>query len=56
MAQETIHIEKIKDINSMVLKIDLVKGYDRVDWSLLHLIIINVGLERGQNKSCDLFI
>ena len=45
MAQETIHIAKIKDINSMVLKIDLAKAYDKVDWSLLHSILINAGLD-----------
>ena len=35
---------KTKKIDDLVLKIDLVKAYDKVEWSLLCLLLLNVGL------------
>lgn len=39
-AQETLHSIKIQKINSLILKIDLIKEYDRVDWSFLRLVLL----------------
>jgi hypothetical protein len=34
----------VKNIKSLVLKLDLVKAYDRVDWGFLRLFLLQVGI------------
>jgi len=42
--QEGIHSIKIKNLPACLLKIDLIKAYDRVDWGYLHLLL-HIGLD-----------
>lgn len=44
--QEVIHSIHTKNIKAMVMKIDLCKAYDRVDWRLLRMILFKIGLDR----------
>jgi hypothetical protein len=44
VVQEVLHNIKVKNIKAMVLKLDLVKAYDRVDWGFLRLVLLQVGL------------
>lgn len=43
-AQETIHFVKLSRASSIVLKLDLFKAFDLVDWSFLRLLLLNAGL------------
>ena len=40
VAQEVLHNIKMRWIQSMILKLDVVKAYDRVDWGFLRLILL----------------
>jgi hypothetical protein len=40
---ESLHSIKKKKIISLILKLDLRKAYDCVDWALLRLILLKVG-------------
>lgn len=44
MAQECIHSVKVKDLSAVIMKIDLEKAYDRVDWDYLRFILLQIGL------------
>ena len=44
IVQETIHSIKLKKFLAMVLKLDLEKSYDKVDTSMLHLIMLQIGI------------
>jgi hypothetical protein len=44
VAQESIHSIKVKKLKGLILKIDLVKYYDRVNWTYLRLILFQIGL------------
>jgi hypothetical protein len=44
VVQETLHSIKGKNIKALVLKIDLIKAYDKVDWGFLRLVLLQVGL------------
>jgi hypothetical protein len=44
VVQEVIHSIKVKNKKASVLKLDLVKAYDRVDWGFLRLVLLQVGL------------
>jgi hypothetical protein len=44
VAQETLHSIKIKKSKALVLKLDMMKAYDRVDWSFLRLVLLQIGL------------
>jgi hypothetical protein len=44
VVQETLHSLKVKNIKALVLKLDLIKAYDRVDWGFLRLVLLQVGL------------
>lgn len=44
VAQECLHTIKINNLQALILKMDLVKGYDRVDWNFLRLILLQIGL------------
>jgi hypothetical protein len=42
--QEALHSIKTKNQKALVLKLDLVKAYDRVDWGFLRLVLLQVGM------------
>jgi hypothetical protein len=44
VVQEALHNIKVKNIKALVLKLDLIKAYDRVDWGVLRLVLLQVGL------------
>lgn len=44
IAQEGIHKIKTKQIPATLLKMDLKKAYDRIDWGYLRLLLLHVGL------------
>lgn len=41
---ERLHGIKVKKIKSLVLNLDLIKAYDRVDWDLLRLTLLQVDI------------
>jgi hypothetical protein len=43
MAQECLHSIKVKKSKAMILKLDLKKSYDCINWDFLHLILIQSG-------------
>jgi hypothetical protein len=44
VVQEVLHSIKVKNFKALVLKLDLIKAYDRVDWGFLRLVLLQVGL------------
>jgi hypothetical protein len=44
VAQEALHNIKTKKSKALVLKLDMMKAYDRVDWSFLRLVLLQIGL------------
>jgi hypothetical protein len=44
VVQESLHSIKVKNIKSLVLKLNLIKEYDRVDWGFLRLILLQIRL------------
>lgn len=46
LAQEGIHTIKTKDIPVILLKLGLVKAYDKIDWTFLRLLLLHIGLEQ----------
>jgi hypothetical protein len=44
VVEESIHSIKVKKLKGMILKINLIKAYDRVDWTYLGLILFQIGL------------
>jgi hypothetical protein len=44
VAQETFHSVKKKNIQVTLLKLDLSKAYDWVNWTFLRLALIQIGL------------
>ena len=43
-SQETLHSVKTKNINVFLLKVDLSKAYDRVNWLYLKLLLLQLGM------------
>ena len=50
VAQETMHSIKSKKLKSLILKLDLVKAYSRVNWDFLRLVLLQVGLSVEATK------
>ena len=44
IVQEALHSINVKYIKALVLKLNLVKAYDRVDWGFLRLVLLHIGL------------
>ena len=44
MVHEALCTIKVKKLSALTLKMDLVKAYDRVNWSFLKLILLQVDL------------
>ena len=44
ITQEVMHSINSKNLNVGIIKIDLNKAYDRVDWSFIKLILYKIGL------------
>ena len=38
-----MHSIKIKKLEALILKIDMIKAYDHVNWTLLRLILLQIG-------------
>ena len=44
LVQDALHSVKSKKLTTFILKLDLEKAYDKVSWSFLRLILLQVGL------------
>jgi hypothetical protein len=44
IAQEVLHSVKKRNLKETILKLDLSKAYDRVNWTFLHLVLIQMGM------------
>jgi hypothetical protein len=44
IVQKALHSIKVKNIKTMVLKLDMIKAYDNVDWGFLRLVLLQVGM------------
>ena len=44
ITQELLHSIKVKKQKVMVLKLDLVKAFDHVDWTFLRLVLLQIGV------------
>lgn len=45
IAQECMHLIHTKHINAAIMKVDLQKMYDFVDWGYLRLVLCKIGLQ-----------
>ena len=44
ITQEVLHSIKAKNSSVIVLKLDLVKAFDRVNWTFLRLVLLQIGI------------
>ena len=47
ITQEVMNSIKVKRLDAIILKMDLMKAFDRVNWVFLRLILLQMGLEIG---------
>jgi hypothetical protein len=45
IVQECLHTAKTKKVNSIILKLDLKKAYEKVSWQFLRMMLIQIGLK-----------
>jgi len=45
LAQEGIYTIKARKLQANLLKLDLVKAYDKIDWGYLRLLLTHIGLD-----------
>lgn len=41
--EESLHSIKVNKSKALVLKVDIKKAYDHVNWSMLHLVLLQIG-------------
>ena len=51
ITQEILHSMQTENLDGVVMKIDLNKAYDRVEWTFLRLILFKIGLDNGVYNS-----
>ena len=44
VAQECLHTIKARKLQDFILKMDLIKAYDQVDWSFFRLVLLQIGI------------
>ena len=44
ITQEVLHFFKLKKKSALILKLDLTKAFDRVNWTFIRLILIQIGI------------
>ena len=44
ITQELLHSIKTKNSDTLVLKLDLVKAFDRANWTFIRLLLIQIGI------------
>ena len=44
IVQESLHSIKTKNLCAFLLKIDLIKAFDRVNWTFIRLILLQIGV------------
>lgn len=44
-AREALHSIKIRKCCAIILKMDLVKAYERVNWSFLWFLLLHIGID-----------
>lgn len=44
IVQEALHSIKTENQQALVVKLDLVKAFDRVNWSFLRLVLLHIGV------------
>ena len=44
ITQEVLHTVKTKNMSALILKLDLTKAFDRVNWSYLRLLLLQIGV------------
>ena len=44
ITQEILHSIKTKKLKALVLKLDLVKAFEKVNWTFLRLVLLQIGV------------
>ena len=44
ITQEVMHSIKVRKLEALILKVDMIKAYNRVNWTFLRLILLQIGL------------
>ena len=44
VSQQFLHLVKVKKLSCLIMKVDLAKSYDKVNWVFLRLILLHIGL------------
>ena len=45
LTQEGVHTIKVKKIKACLMRLDLVKAYDKVDWGFIRLLLVHIGMD-----------
>ena len=44
ITQEVLHSIKSKKLEALILKLDLIKAFDKVNWTFVRLILLQIGV------------